>query len=133
MLAASGIVAQTSHETDGTTPLGLAPGSPSGSYALNGFDNINLFNGNMNVTLPMLHIGGRSGAQTTMSLGLNTKHWHTESYYDSANDNTIYYPDPNWWSTLMPGYGPGVLQSRSAGIATRRCRSQSYPYYYYNI
>ncbi len=30
------------YSTDGATALGIAPGSPSGSYALSGFDNINL-------------------------------------------------------------------------------------------
>src|SRR5258708_13971237 len=102
MLLATGVSAQTSHSTDGTTPLGLAPGSPSGSYALNGFDNINLFNGNVNVTLPMLHIGGRGGAQTTMMAALNTKHWHMETYQTAAT--TPYYPHQGGWSTPNPGF-----------------------------
>src|SRR5437764_61889 len=106
-----GAQAQSSHTTDGTTPLGLSPGSPSGSYALNGFDNINLYNGNMNVTLPMLHVGGRGGAQTTMSLALNTKRWHMESYLNV--DTTLYYADPNWWTPLVLGYGPGVILGRT--------------------
>ena len=32
------------------TPLALAPGSPAGSYHLGDIDNVNLFNGNVNVT-----------------------------------------------------------------------------------
>jgi len=119
--------AQTSHATDGTTPLGLSPGSPSGSYALNGFDNINLFNGNMNVTLPMLHIDGRGGAQTTMMLALNTKRWHMETYtFEQAN---YYYADPNWWAPIGPGYGPGVLFLRNSGVGKHQCRSAPPPPY----
>src|SRR5258708_11146890 len=38
----------TTSITDGTTPSGIAAGSPTGSYALSGFENINLFNGNLN-------------------------------------------------------------------------------------
>ena len=34
--------------TDGTTPVGLKPGAPAGSYALSDFENVNLFNGNLN-------------------------------------------------------------------------------------
>src|SRR5215207_11167937 len=30
--------------TDGTTPLGLSPGSPIGSYALSDFEVVNLYN-----------------------------------------------------------------------------------------
>ncbi len=36
--------AQTS-ATDGSTPLGLLPGAPAGSYALSGFESINPYNG----------------------------------------------------------------------------------------
>ena len=32
------VAAQTKSATDGSTPLGLQPGSPAGSYALSGFD-----------------------------------------------------------------------------------------------
>ena len=127
VVASCAASAQTSsHATDSTTPLGLSPGSPAGSYALNGFDNINLYNGNMNLTLPLLHVGGRGGAQTAMMLGLNTKHWHIETV--TAGDITTYYADPNWWTTLTPGYGPGVLLGRFTGIETNNCRNPVYPY-----
>jgi len=33
--------AQTTSPTDGSTPLGLSPGAPSGSYALSGFESVN--------------------------------------------------------------------------------------------
>ncbi len=36
--------AQTS-ATDGSTPLGLLPGAPAGSYALSGFESINPYDG----------------------------------------------------------------------------------------
>src|SRR6266851_5790441 len=41
------------------TPLAMTPGAPAGSYALSGFDNVNLYNGNLNFSLPLLKIGGR--------------------------------------------------------------------------
>ncbi|HEV2836862.1 MAG TPA: hypothetical protein VGW58_16205, partial [Pyrinomonadaceae bacterium] len=45
--------------TDGSTPSALTPGAPAGSYALSGFESVNLFNGNLNFALPMVNIGGR--------------------------------------------------------------------------
>jgi hypothetical protein len=51
---------------DGMTPVGLEPGSPTGSYALSGLDTINLYNGSSNVTIPLLQIGGRGEAGYTM-------------------------------------------------------------------
>ena len=40
--------AQTSNPNSGSTPSGLKPGAPAGSYGLSGFDNVNLYNGNLN-------------------------------------------------------------------------------------
>lgn len=60
--------------TDGSTPSALTPGAPAGAYALSGFENINLYNGNLNFALPLLHIGGRGGAEHTMMLTIE-QHW----------------------------------------------------------
>jgi hypothetical protein len=42
----------TSTVTDGRTPSGMQAGAPAGSYALSEFDNVNLYNGNLNFRLP---------------------------------------------------------------------------------
>src|SRR5438874_1545727 len=67
--------AQTTSPTDGSTPLGLSPGAPSGSYALSGFESVNPYNGNLNVHLPLINIGGRGGAATGSTLGIDSKGW----------------------------------------------------------
>jgi hypothetical protein len=54
--------------TDGSTPSALTPGAPAGSYAVSGFENVNLYNGNLNFALPMVHIGGRGAADLTIFL-----------------------------------------------------------------
>jgi hypothetical protein len=87
--------------TDGHTPLGLEAGAPAGSYALSGFDNINLFNGNLNFRMPLLHIGGRGSAQMTVMLPLELK-W------------SVYH-----WS--FPGIGSGRA-ARSPGRQEERLR-----------
>jgi RHS repeat-associated protein len=109
--------------TAGLTPVEEQPGAPAGSYALSGFDNVNLFSGNLNFRLPLMHIGGRGSAGYTMTLPIE-QHWrvitvpvpHCDqtgcTYYDSE---TRYIADPNWWTGIQPGYGPGVLQGRQAG------------------
>src|ERR1044071_4976926 len=50
---------QSFYPTDGTTPMGLQPGSPAGSYALSGFDNVNLYNGALDFRLPLYSLGKR--------------------------------------------------------------------------
>ena len=66
--------AQTTNASDGSTPAGLTPGAPAGSYGLSGFDNVNLYNGNMNFRLPLMSIGGRGGAGYTVTLPIE-QHW----------------------------------------------------------
>ncbi len=130
------VYAQSS-ATSGTTPSGLAPGAPAGSYSLSGFENVNLFNGNLNFSLPLLKIGGRGGAQASVNLKLDSIHWTVEHEPGSAGDPETYDPyhpgthppivggsgtgtppifdvTPDWWEGLRPGYGPGVLQGRVA-------------------
>ena len=63
--------------TDGTTAPALEPGAPAGSFALSGFDNVNLFNGNMNFSLPILKVGGRGSASYSMGLKIEKK-WRIE-------------------------------------------------------
>jgi RHS repeat-associated protein len=116
--------------TDGTTPSGLAPGSPSGSYALSGFEDVNLFNGNLNFHLPLLGVGGRGSARHTMTLAVNQK-WTVEQ---SVNDMTGAYhnvPLEFWWNGINPGYGPGVLQGRHGGDGSLRCGVS--PGFYYVV
>jgi hypothetical protein len=55
--------AQTS-ATDGSTPAGMAPGAPAGSYSLGGFETVNYFNGNLNFNLPLLQVVGAAGCRT---------------------------------------------------------------------
>src|SRR4030095_15400119 len=59
--------------TDSSTPLGLAPGAPAGSYALSAVDNINYFNGNLNFRLPLVSVGGRGDAGYTMTLPIDQR------------------------------------------------------------
>lgn len=68
VLAFTAAAARAQTSTSGMTPAGLAPGSPAGSYALSGFEDVNLFNGNLNFNLPLLRIGGRGSALHTMTV-----------------------------------------------------------------
>jgi RHS repeat-associated protein len=123
----AGARAQNTTASDGSTPLALSAGAPAGSYALSDFDNVNLFNGNLNFHLPLVHVGGRGGARHTLTLPIE-QHWtvrHFENDYQEAD-----YPQYNVWYTLKPGYGPGVLAGRqvnggNCNFQTREFNTQS--------
>jgi RHS repeat-associated protein len=57
----------------GLTPLAVTPGSPAGSYRLSNFENINLYNGQLGFSLPLLSIGGRGKVGYTMMLAINKR------------------------------------------------------------
>ena len=122
--------------TDGTTAPALEPGAPAGSFALSGFDNVNLFNGNMNFSMPILKVGGRGSASYSMGLKIEKK-WRIESYrvptgyincglycyqpvWGPAGQH--YYPNANWWSPDA-GLGPGKLVGRWGGLTRPNCTS----------
>ncbi len=106
--------------TDATTPPGQAPGAPVGSYALSGFDNVNLFNGHLNFHLLVLSIGGRGEVGYAVTLPIEQR-W-TVDRYDPLND--LYAPIPNWWS-MSAGYSPGVLQGRQT---SKGCEDPQFSY-----
>ncbi len=110
----------TTSVTDGSTPSGLQPGSPAGSYALSGFDNVNLYNGNLNFHLPLVQISGRGSAQMTSVLALNVKSWHVSHFHKEMPDgNTLdsYKPTQLGWRPYS-GYGAGRLSGRHYGLNT---------------
>ncbi len=111
LVLASEASAQMRSATDGTTPLGLTPGAPAGSYSLSGFDSINPYNGNLNFALPLLQIGGRGQVQHVIPLMIEN-HWRTAENTNSPSHG--YTPEFNMWTGPRPGYGPGILSSRTS-------------------
>src|ERR1700752_299276 len=112
----------TKTATDQVTPANLQAGSPEGSYDLSAFENVNLFNGNLNFALPLVHIGGRGSAGYTMTLALNTKTWHvtrTSQTVNGEETNVTYTPTIQLWEPFPIGYGPGTLFGRRSGEGTQ--------------
>src|SRR5437764_321695 len=97
--------AQVVKTTAGSTASGFAPGSPDGSYALSGFDNINLYNGNLNFRLPLLQVGGRGATGYTAMLASSTKGWAVRQTYDRIYEQQRYSPTggPGFTLALTPG------------------------------
>src|SRR5467141_1243476 len=137
ILLVNGVNAQTvsRRTTDGPTPSGLAPGVSGGSYALSGFDTINLATGSLYCALPLLTISGRGTAQYTMMLPIE-RHWSIKSeghYYSCYGSQICFswdhsYPDSSLGDKAMPGYGPGVMQGRQTGIFSTTCSNTSQGY-----
>jgi hypothetical protein len=55
---------------------GLEPGSPAGSYLLDNFSTVNLYNGNLNTVLPLARVGGRGDASVSLGLPFECR-WNT--------------------------------------------------------
>ena len=121
LLFVSAAGAQTfSSVTDGSTPSALTPGAPAGAYALSGFENVNLYNGNLNFALPLVHVGGRGGADFTMMLTIEQR-WRIRKPKPAPNCELtgtcdLRFPWPTWWTSMNADYGPGTLQGRKPGV-----------------
>ena len=126
VLAAGSAFAQIT-STDGSTASGIAPGSPAGSYGLSEFDNINLYNGNLNFRLPLIGVLGRGGAKHTMLLASNSKGWRVRKTYDKIIEDYKYSPTQSWWG-IMGGYGPGALVGRKTAfeLSVSSCLRDAY-------
>src|SRR6185503_18871478 len=90
------ISANAQSSTDGTTPLALTPGSPTGTYALSDFDVVNLYNGTLNFRLPIYQIAGRGDAAYPITLQVEKK-WTVYRHFEPGV-GYFYYADGAWWS-----------------------------------
>jgi YD repeat-containing protein len=121
LLTTSYVASAQTNTTDRDTASGIATGSSS--YALGGFDTINLFNGNLNFKMPLLVVGGRGGAEVSMNLALNTKSWrvkHTLKIMPDGNELHRWSPRFDSWTGNV-NYGPGSLSIKPLGITTSSC------------
>ncbi len=114
--------AVSAQNTSGSTPLGLSPGAPQGSYNLSDFENINFYNGNLSFNLPLLQISGRGGASMPLALRIEQK-WVTQEWRTQNGDLQV-SPVPQWWTHNAPTFTPGHVYARSSGDQFKSC----YPY-----
>ncbi len=77
--------------SDGATPKMTQPGAPAGSYALSGFETVNLFNGNLNFNLPLAKIGGRGKVGSAINLAIDSARWQVERDVTTQERQTLTY------------------------------------------
>jgi RHS repeat-associated protein len=129
-----GQTSSTTYPTNSYTPSSLATGSPLGSYSISNIENVNLFSGNLNITLPLVQIGGRGAGGYTMSLPIEYRWRIQDAYYPSGTWGGgppppsawahHYYPQAGWW-TKGAGFGPGVMRSRRSSTFQGVCPQTS--------
>lgn len=67
---------------DGKLPSSMAPGAPAGSYKLTGIDTVNPYNGQVNIAVKLLHIGGRGEAGFDIVARITNPSWRVETTID---------------------------------------------------
>jgi hypothetical protein len=117
LLSAFASVVAQQQATDGATPLGLSPGAPAGSYPLSDFEDVNLFNGALNFSLPLIKIAGRHDAGYSLMLRIDHKWLVQKEAYDGQPPINIYTPQPGWWTDVgwAPVYSMGRVEMRQGG------------------
>jgi RHS repeat-associated protein len=119
--------AYAQRSSGGTATSAQTPGAPAGSYALSDFDNVNLFNGNLNFNLPLLSLTGRGSTGYTIPLKIERR-WTT-----LTRPITLPEPATEWYTSevirtgLQPGYSPGVMQIYYSGYGDLPCYAYGNP------
>jgi hypothetical protein len=74
-MAFAGFVCATTAwaQGQGPTPPAIAPGNPASSYALSGIDNINYFNGNLNIHIRLVSLSGRGQGAPSLILPIQQR------------------------------------------------------------
>lgn len=112
----------------GTTPSGIAPGSPSGSYQLSAIDNINYFNGNLNLTFPVKVSDSRGDTayQPVFNQDMTWSVWRWDANpYPGGFPNYVYEPMRSYGN--VPMFNPGFLEQNIGGFQWAACSEEGPP------
>lgn len=74
------------------TSSGVEGGRPAGSHSIDDFANVNLFNGNLNLSMPIARVGGRGGAGVTIPLTIETR-WKLITGMNGEDTEYSYVPE----------------------------------------
>ena len=126
LAVAARLSAEGTPTLSGVTPLAIAPGAPAGSFPLSGFENVNLYSGNLNFALPLLHIQGRGDAQMTMTL-LNEQHWEIRLGLIDQGGQPVYaaHLEP-MGNAKTGGYGAGWMTRRTGQVGVTYLEGYGY-------
>ena len=125
--------AQITKSTDGVTPKGIEPGAPAGSYPITEWENVNLFNGQVSFTLPIVQKGrGESGV--SLPIRINRQPWVVKHQrYDIGNSSLldVYNAEGSWWNPALnrPVISGGSMVGRYVGSNIVDCYSDGTGYY----
>ena len=123
----------SSSSVSSSVPTALTPGAPAGTYALNGLENVNLYNGSLSAQLPLLTIGGRGKVSFTIALTIARPSWvintqivKTCVFPDSQTSCNFQWsstPYANWYRPVVGDqqYGPGMVYIRRSAVQGRAC------------
>lgn len=117
---------------DGFTPSGLQAGAPTGSFPLSGFDVVNPYNGNLNLSLPLLEVGGRGSTGYTIRQPISTQWTVTYSRVDNGMGGVYEFYEPTMNAGPQPRwYSAGMMVARMAqeNIIDYYCYYPDVPYY----
>jgi hypothetical protein len=112
----------TESNADGLVAPGIAAGNPASSYALTGIDHVNMYNGNLNISIPLLQIGGRGTAGYTVTYSVDTQ-WTVQKQYNNGYASFV----PVYGSSAPFPFSPGALIMRRASAQPNSCLNNTNP------
>jgi len=101
----------------------IAPGTPATSYALSNLDHVNYYSGSVNVTIPVLTIGGRGSASRTIDVPIQ-RQWGVST----SDQGSV--PSSALWNYMGGFYTSGTIQFQTASPNPTFCYNAADNAYY---
>lgn len=120
-------------------PAAIEPGKPVGSFALDGLISVDPYRGSASISIPLIHVRGRGGAQFPIAVSVPNTTWRIETSIEATTHLGLpvwnYYPiaTPDWYTELASPYGPGIVFVKSMGkrfVPESECIAQPSHYRY---
>jgi RHS repeat-associated protein len=112
----------------GNLPAAIEPGAPVGSFALSNLDSIDPYRGSLNVSIPLLRVGGRGEAGFVVGTNLSSPSWYIDKSLQAnpdGNGGILNYThsasfSSNWDAEEAAPYSPGrvFVKSQASSLGT---------------
>jgi RHS repeat-associated protein len=127
------VMGQSRTPTDGYTPTSMEVGAPVGSYPLSDIEDINLYNGYLNIGLPLYQIKGRGQAGFTIKARIASTAWEIRKDsvpIDAETVDQVLTPVVRFGGTgvnYTPFHVSGVRTTDTGLLQAPDCNGRSQP------
>ena len=130
-LLATGQITTSTGVEDAVTPVAIQPGTPDGVYRLSDFEHVNVYNGLVSSSFPLIEIGGRGEARHTIRVGITRPTFTVQVNHENhpvaggSGSEVTFTSGANisWWHPYHDNlpYSAGMVVMKQTGDTVTDC------------